>query len=113
MTVHVFSDDNAIRDSLDVLFQANDVAVRTYDSLDELMRGLPENSSSCVLLDVSANPFELLSRLRSRGLSPPVIVLASALPAIPGKQPNIIGLQKPVAPKDLLAAIQKAVTKRN
>ena len=31
-TAHVLSDDDAVRDSLDALLQANDIPVRTYDS---------------------------------------------------------------------------------
>ena len=114
MMVHVLSDDDAVRDSLDMLLQANDVPVQTYDNPDALMREVGPKPSGCVLLDVgpkSANPVELSHRLRARGLSLPIIVLAGDLPPIRVKQPDTIALQKPVEPKALIEVVQKVLAK--
>jgi len=114
MMVHVLSDDDAVRDSLDVLLQANDLPVRTYAAPDDLIQEVAPNPSGCVLLDVgpkSANPVELPHRLRARGLSLPIIVLAGNLPPIRVKQPDTIALQKPVEPKALIEVVQKVLAK--
>jgi len=114
MMVHVLSDDDAVRDSLDMLLQANDVPVQTYDNPDALMREVGPKPSGCVLLDVgakSANPVELSHRLRARGLSLPVIVLTVGSPGTQVEQPDTITLQKPVEPRDLITAVQKALAK--
>src|SRR5438067_2313933 len=68
MMVHVLSDDDAVRYSLDVLLQANDLPVRTYAAPDDLIQEVAPKPSGCVLLDVgpkSANPVELSHRLRA------------------------------------------------
>jgi len=114
MIVHVLSDDDAVRDSLDVLLQANDLPVRTYAAPDDLIQEVAPKPSGCVLLDVgpkSANPVELSHRLRARGLSLPIIVLAGDLPPIRVKQPDTIALQKPVEPKALIEVVQKVLAK--
>jgi len=114
MMVHVLSDDDAVRDSLDVLLQANYLPVRTYAAPDDLIQEVAPKPSGCVLLDVgpkSANPVELSHRLRARGLSLPIIVLAGDLPPIRVKQPDTIALQKPVEPKALIEVVQKVLAK--
>jgi len=114
MMVHVLSDDDAVRDSLDVLLQANDLPVRTYAAPDDLIQEVAPKPSGCVLLDVgakSANPVELSHRLRARGLSLPVIVLTVGSPGTQVEQPDTITLQKPVEPRDLITAVQKALAK--
>jgi len=110
MSVHVLSDDDAVRDSLDLLLQANDVPAQTYDSPDALMREVVAKPIGCILLDLtrkSENPLELLSRLRARGVSLLVIILVSDLPAPRVKQPDTIMLRKPVEPKDLIEAVRQ------
>ena len=114
MMVHVLSDDDAVRDSLDVLLQANYLPVQTYDNPDALMQEVGPEPSGCVLLDVGpniANPVEVSNRLRARGLSLPIIVLAGNLPPIRVKQPDTIALQKPVEPKALIEVVQKMLAK--
>jgi len=93
MTVHVLSDDDAVRDSLDALLQANDIPVRTYDSPNALIREVGAKPNGCVLLDLGtnrANPLELSSWLRARGLSLPIIVLVAQSPEIRVNQPDTI-----------------------
>src|SRR4051794_17232693 len=97
MTAHLLSDDDAVRDSLGVLLQANDVPVRTYDSPNALIGAVGAKPSGCVLLDVgakSASPLELSSWLQARGLLLPIIVLAVNLPAIQDKKSDLTPLNQ-------------------
>ena len=105
-TVYVLSDDDAVRDSLDALLQANGVPARTYDSPAALLQDLPANG--CLLIDLHARgsePIELLNQFRGCGLSLPTIILVHQAPA-GGRSNNAIILQSPVAADKLVAAVQ-------
>lgn len=105
-TVYVLSDDYAVRDSLDALFQANGVPVRTYDTPAAVLQDLPTNG--CLLIDLHArgsDPIELSNRFRGRGLSLPIIILVHQAPA-GGRSNNATILQIPVTADELVAAVQ-------
>src|SRR4029077_15848112 len=108
-TLHVLSDDDAVRDSLDALFQANGIPIRTYDSAAALLRDLPTNG--CLLIDVHAkgtDPIELSNQFRERGLSFPTIILVHQAPA-GGRQIHATLLQSRVAADEWVAAVKTSL----
>ena len=76
--VHVIDDDQAMRESLDFLFDTAGLPVRTYESAVAFLGGGIENYSGCVVTDVrmpEMSGLELLGELRRRGSALPVIVI--------------------------------------
>ena len=109
-TAHVLSDDDAVRDSLDALLQANGIPVRTYDSPATLLQDLPTNG--CLLIEVHAkdmDPIELSNQFRGRGLSLPTIILVHQIPTRDRSNNSII-LQTPVSATEMVAAVKKALS---
>jgi two-component system, LuxR family, response regulator FixJ len=110
--VSVLSDDDAVRDSLDALLQANGIPVRTYDSPAALLQDLPTNG--CLLIDLHArgsDPVELSNQFRGRGLTLPTIILVHQAPA-GDRSNNATILQTPVAADELVAAVQSSLVHR-
>lgn len=76
--VHVIDDDQAMRESLDFLFDTAGLPVRTYDSATAFLGGGIEDYAGCVVTDVrmpEMSGLELLGELRQRGSGLPVIVI--------------------------------------
>ena len=77
-TVYVIDDDDAVRDSLDFLFQSADLNVRTFASAAEFLAEAAKLGGGCVVTDVrmpQIDGIELLSRLKQLNIAFPVIVL--------------------------------------
>jgi two-component system response regulator FixJ len=76
--VHVIDDDQAMRESLDFLFDTAGLPVRTYESAVAFLGGGIEGYAGCVVTDVrmpEMSGLELLNELRNRGAALPVIVI--------------------------------------
>ena len=76
--VHVIDDDQAMRESLEFLFNTADLPVRTYASAVAFLNGGGERYAGCVVTDVrmpEMSGLDLLNELRSRGSALPVIVI--------------------------------------
>ena len=77
--VHVVDDDEAVRDSMRWLLEANGFAVRCYESAEAfLAAGLPQDPVACLLLDVrmpGLSGLALQDELLRRGSSMPVIFI--------------------------------------
>lgn len=111
-TLYVLSDDDAVRDSIDALFQANGIPVQAYESPAALLQDLPAMLNGCVLIDVYArgrDTIELLDQLRVRGLSLPAIILVSSPSAGVLQRSQAVILQKPVSAVDLVSAVNNAL----
>jgi FixJ family two-component response regulator len=109
-TVYVLSDDDAVRDSLDALLQANGIPVRTYDSPAAVSQDLP--TDGCLLINLhkrNSRPIELLSQFRSRGFSLPTIILAEQVSRVGAK--NVVILQSPVPADKLVLAVKYSLAK--
>ena len=50
--VHVIDDDEAIRESLAFLLESADIEVRTYESANRFLEGLPHDVHGCVVTDI-------------------------------------------------------------
>jgi two-component system response regulator FixJ len=114
--VHVIDDDEAVRDSLAVLFAAADIGVRTYASAQAFLDDLPNVRSGVVLTDVQMpqmNGFDLLARLGALRCELPVIVmtgrggLGCAVDAVARGAATFI--RKPFDAETLLLAVRSAM----
>lgn len=115
-TIHVVDDDASFRKSIAQLLQISGYGVALYDSAEGLLRTPPQLRLGCVLLDVRmpglSGP-ELQDRLAQMGLPLPIIFLtgygtiSTTVQAIKAGAEDF--LTKPIAKKDLLNAVARAV----
>src|SRR5690349_3294374 len=78
LTVFVVDDDEAVRDSLRLLLEADGRLVRDFAGGPELLAGLPDAPAGCLVLDYQMpviDGLDLLDRLRARKVSLPVIFI--------------------------------------
>jgi len=76
--IHVIDDDDAMRDSLDYMLEAAEMAVKTYASADEFLTQLVSLEAGCIVTDVrmpGLNGLELIRVLAERAVPHPVIVI--------------------------------------
>jgi two-component system response regulator FixJ len=76
--VYIVDDDEAVRDSLRLLLESNDIETRDYRSADEFLQA-DAKDLACLLLDLhmpGTSGLELLRLLRARGMALPVIVVS-------------------------------------
>ena len=76
--VHIVDDDEAVRDSLAFLLQAEGLAVKTYESASSFLSGARQAAAGCLITDVrmpEITGIELMRRLGELGLAFPVIVI--------------------------------------
>jgi two-component system response regulator FixJ len=114
--VHVIDDDEAMRDSLEFLFQAADVPVRTYESALSFLDQAAQGVSGCVVTDVrmpDMSGLDLLRELRGRGSAIPIIVItghgdiALAVEAMKAGAQDF--LEKPFDDERLLGLVQRTL----
>lgn len=76
-TVHVIDDDDAVRDSVAFLLEAEGLGVATYDSAPAFLAAA-DGASGCIVADVrmpEMDGMELLRQLAARGITLPVIII--------------------------------------
>ena len=76
--VHVIDDDEAMRDSLEFLFESAGLPVRTHESANVFLQAISEAPPACIVTDVrmpDMSGLELLRELKARGVRAPVIVI--------------------------------------
>jgi FixJ family two-component response regulator len=113
--IQIVEDDDAIRDSLKLLLEARGYNVETYGSGTEFFDDGDPARCKCLILDVNLpgeTGFEVLARLRKRGLETPAIFVSgratAAVRAQAMRAQAAAFFDKPVPPTELLAAIAKA-----
>lgn len=115
MIVHVIDDDAVVRDSLEMLLQAEGFEVRSFASASDFLASVNARTRGCVVTDVQLpgmNGIELIANLRQRGLALPIVVitghanLAMAVEAMKKGASDLI--QKPFSAGAVLAAIRGA-----
>jgi two-component system response regulator FixJ len=118
--VHVIDDDDAMRDSLQFLFEAADLPVRVHDSAAGFLESLSAGPPGCIVTDVrmpGMSGLDLLREVRSRGLAAPVIVItghgdvALAVEAMKAGAQDF--LEKPFADERLLDLVRRALAERS
>lgn len=77
-TIHLIDDDEAVRDSVEFLFDSAGLPVRTYESAVAFLDEMEPEIAGCVVTDVrmpEMSGIDLLRELRNRGIGLPVIVI--------------------------------------
>ncbi len=115
--VHVIDDDEAVRNSLELLLESAGFSVRTYDSAMAFLAASAAPVDGCVLTDVrmpEMDGLELQRRLTLLGIPIPVIVMTGhgdvpiAVEALKAGATDF--LEKPFDDEQLLAAVKEALT---
>jgi len=116
-TIFVVDDDEAIRDSLDLLLKTVGLNATTFGSGDEFLEAYDAGWEGCILLDIrmpGTSGMEVQKRLAESGCSIPVIFITGhgdipmAVEAMHGGAFDFI--QKPFRDQDLLDRIDQALT---
>jgi two-component system response regulator FixJ len=120
IVVHVVDDDEAARQSLAFLLQANAIEVQTYESGTVFLGVAPGLKSGCVITDVrmpEISGIELLRRLKELKIFLPVIVITGhgdvplAVEAMKFGAADF--LEKPFDDEILLAAVRSALNRQD
>jgi RNA polymerase sigma factor (sigma-70 family) len=114
--VHIVDDDDAVRDSLDLLLRMRGYRTRTYESGEALLAAAAELGDGCIVLDLRMSGMSGLDaqrQLASRGVDLPIIMLTahgdagSARDALKGGAVEF--LEKPADDSMLVQAIESAL----
>ena len=115
-TVYIVDDDEAVRDSLRSVFESHLYEVEDFPSGTAFLQAFGNGPSGCIVLDVNLpelDGIEVLTRLRGRGDSTPVIVISGRPDARMRERAAEAGaaafLEKPFAGEDLLTAVKAAI----
>lgn len=114
--VYIVDDDPAVRDSLALLFEQEDVAVEPFDSAESFLSAVRAAPRSCVIVDIrmpGMDGMQLQAELARRGIPLPVIFLTghgdipTTVRAI--KAGAVDFLTKPVTGAALMAGVRTAL----
>jgi len=117
-SVYIVDDDEAVRDSLSVLLEANGYAVRSFGSALEFLAAAPSLPSGCLIADIrmpEMDGLELQGRLRARALGFPMIVITGhadvplAVRAMKAGAADFI--EKPFASETILDSLDGALSR--
>jgi len=114
--VHVVDDDGSFRTSTGRLLRACGYAVESYESAEQLLKRLPDNTGvGCILLDIKIpglSGLELQDRLNALGSRLPIIFVSGFADVPTAVRVMKSGaedpLTKPVTKEALLQAIERA-----
>jgi FixJ family two-component response regulator len=117
-TVFIVDDDPAIRDSLSLMIEQEDIAVQTYESAEAFLDAYQPECRGCAIIDIrmpNMNGIELHKVLIERNILLPVIFLTGHGDIPMGVQAMKTGaidfLTKPVTREKLMASIRTAIQK--
>jgi len=114
--VHIVDDDDAVRDSLDLLLRVRGYRTRTYESGEALLADADALEDGCIVLDLrmaGVSGLDVQRQLASRGVDLPIIMLTahgdagSARDALKGGAVEF--LEKPADDVMLVQAIESAL----
>ena len=117
--VHIVDDDESFRTATQRLLRASGYGVETYESAEQLLQRLPNDAGpSCILLDINipglSGP-ELQDRLLILGSQLPIVFLTGHADVRTTVKVMKAGaddlLTKPVAKDELIAALERALTR--
>jgi FixJ family two-component response regulator len=115
-TVYVVEDDEAVRDSLELLLQSDDKLVKTYDSANAFLKSYSDAMAGCIVLDIrmpGMDGMELQKKLNDKHSILPIIFVTGhgdvpmAVDAM--KEGAIDFIQKPYREEALLEKIEAAL----
>jgi two-component system response regulator FixJ len=114
--VHIVDDDEAVRDSLQVLLDAKGYTAKSYVSAEAFLAAQVASQTGCAIVDVrmpGMDGITLLNELRRRGHSMPVIVVTGhgdiplAVQAM--KAGAVDFVEKPYANETITEAVRRAL----
>lgn len=115
-TVFVVDDDPAVRDSLTLLLEEEDIVVESFASAEAFLANLPRARHSCAIVDLrmpGIDGMQMQAELSKRGVLLPVIFLTGhgdiPLSVRAVKAGAVDFLTKPVTAKALLESVQAAL----
>jgi two-component system, LuxR family, response regulator FixJ len=115
-SVYVVDDDEAVRDSLQALFEADGFAVTVFASASEFLKVQPADEGGCALIDVrmpGMDGIALLAELAGRSHTPSVIMITGHGDVPMAVRAMKLGatdfIEKPFDPEALLACVRSAL----
>lgn len=115
-TVYVVEDDEAVRDSLELLLKSDDKSVRTYESATAFLKDYSDKMAGCIVLDIrmpGMDGIELQKKLNEKHSILPIIFVTGhgdvpmAVDAM--KEGAVDFIQKPYREEALLEKIEAAL----
>lgn len=113
--VHIIDDDEAVRDSMGMLLEAENIAYCTYACADDFLDSLDESLTGCLILDIrmpGRNGLELQDELIDKKSILPIIFMTGHgdLPmAVEAMRAGALDfIRKPIDEEVLLERIQEA-----
>jgi two-component system, LuxR family, response regulator FixJ len=115
-TVYVVEDDEAVRDSLELLLKSDGKSVKTYDNANAFLKDYSESMAGCIVLDIrmpGMDGMELQKKLNDRHSILPIIFVTGhgdvpmAVDAM--KEGAVDFIQKPYREETLLEKIEAAL----
>lgn len=115
-TVYVVEDDEAVRDSLELLLKSDSKSVATFDSANAFLKDYSEAMAGCIVLDIrmpGMDGLELQKKLNERHSILPIIFVTGhgdvpmAVDAM--KEGAVDFIQKPYREEALLEKIEMAL----
>ncbi|SFM14527.1 response regulator FixJ [Marinobacter zhejiangensis] len=116
-TVYVVEDDEAVRDSLELLLKSDGKTVATFDNANAFLKDYSEDMAGCIVLDIrmpGMDGLELQKRLNERHSILPIIFVTGhgdvpmAVDAM--KEGAVDFIQKPYREEALLEKIEVALS---
>lgn len=114
--VHIVDDDEAVRDSLEMLMKSVGLNIQSYESAIDFLDSIDADTSGCLVLDIRMplmSGLELQDELISRHSLLPIIFISGhgdipmAVKAV--KKGAIDFISKPFQDQDLLDSVQRAL----
>ncbi|XKH00367.1 response regulator [Marinobacter nauticus] len=115
-TVYVVEDDEAVRDSLELLLKSDDKPVQTYESASAFLKDYSDQMAGCIVLDIrmpGMDGMELQKKLNEKHSILPIIFVTGhgdvpmAVDAM--KEGAVDFIQKPYREEALLEKIEAAL----
>ncbi|MGV8713388.1 MAG: response regulator transcription factor [Nitrosomonas sp.] len=118
--VFIIDDDEAIRDSLQLMLETVDIDCQLFSSAEEFLERFDMELSGCIVLDLNLpgmNGIELQAELERRNIRLPIIFLTSygtvPITVQAMKSGAVDFLTKPVAVEDIFHCIQVELQKQS
>lgn len=114
--VYVVDDDDAVRDSLTVLFESHGLNVEAFGSGEAFLATVGSERGGCLVLDLHLpimSGLQILSRMGERKMGLPVIVITGGGDEKEIRMARESGaaavMEKPLDHRQLIANVQKAM----
>jgi FixJ family two-component response regulator len=117
-TVYIVDDDDAVRDSLRILFNVEGLAVRDYASAQAFLDDHSAVLSGCLVTDVHMSGMtglQLVHELRARRVDLPVVMISGRMSPALAAGVMAAGatafVEKPFGPDEIVGAVRAAIAR--